>query len=294
VTLPVGRGELDSRETSAYFDHEGGFKLIAGRRVVTVRKLSLDTAAGELSGRIAGKRLDIASFRGLDSERDGFGLDIDVNGLTLTPQAAATLNRALGLHRVFKGGRSLGSLSSVVQPETVTISFGTIAIGGPETAFSKLESLKVHMGIWGGMEKWGQEIGEPYFLFPVKPATLPPDASAGILEGEPDDGVTMQIYESPPRNMLLRGPRVDLATQELSATVSALSGENPVTATIATLDYSNAKFQIRPNVGAFELMGIRAVASQFIADRLNEQFATPNLFQAGETLARVTMTLHAR
>ena len=104
----------------------------------------------------------------------------------------------------------------------------------------------------------------------------------------------MQIFAPPPREMLLRHPRIDLASRELSATLSALSTESPVTETIATLDYSAAKFQIRPRVGAFELMGIRAVANQFIADQLNERFATPGLFQAGETLARMTVTLHAR
>lgn len=67
-----------------------------------------------------------------------------------------------------------------------------------------------------------------------------------------------------------------------------------MTTTIATLDYSAAKFQIRPKVGAFELEGIRAVANQFIADQLNQRFATPGLFQAGETLARVSVVLHAR
>ena len=85
----------------------------------------------------------------------------------------------------------------------------------------------------------------------------------------------MEIHEPPPRNMLLRGMRIDLAARELSATVSALSAAGPVTATIATLDYSAATFQIRPEVGVFELMGIRAVATQFVADRLNERFATP-------------------
>jgi hypothetical protein len=120
------------------------------------------------------------------------------------------------------------------------------------------------------------------------------DASSGIPDGSEKDGVTMQIFAQPPREMLLRHPRIDLATRELSATLSPLSMEGPVTATIATLDYSAAKFQIRPKASAFELMGIRAVANQFIADQLNQRFATPGLFQAGETLARVSVVLHAR
>ena len=103
----------------------------------------------------------------------------------------------------------------------------------------------------------------------------------------------MEIFAAPPRNMLLRAPRIDLASGEMTAMVSAISQEGPVTAPIATLDYSAAKVQIRPRVGAFELMGIRAVANQFIAEQLNTRFQTPGLFQAGETLARVTVTLHA-
>ena len=41
-------------------------------------------------------------------------------------------------------------------------------------------------------------------------------------------------------------------------------------------------------------MGVRALSNQFVADQLNERFATPGTFQAGETLARMTVTLHAR
>jgi hypothetical protein len=93
--------------------------------------------------------------------------------------------------------------------------------------------------------------------------------------------------------MLLRGPRIDLASGELTATVSSLSQQEPITAPIATLDYGAADFRIRPKVGVFELMGIRAVANQFIAEQLNSRFQTPGLFQPGETLARVTVTLHA-
>jgi hypothetical protein len=106
--------------------------------------------------------------------------------------------------------------------------------------------------------------------------------------------VTMEIFAPPPREMLLRHPRIDLASRELSATLSPLSMEAPVTETIATLDYGAARFQVRPRAGAFELIGIRAIANQFIADQLNERFATPGLFQAGETFARMTVTLQAR
>lgn len=146
------------------------------------------------------------------------------------------------------------------------------------------------MGRLGTVERAGRN----YFLFEVAPTTVARDASTGILDTEENSGISMQIHESPPREMLLRHPRIDLTTRELSATLTPLSKENPETATIATLDYTTATFQIRPKANAFELMGIRAISTQFIADQLNARFATPGLFQPGETLVRMTLTLHAR
>jgi hypothetical protein len=292
ITLPVVAGATNGAPGRGALTVAGGFSFDSGARAARIGDILLNTGKGQSTARIAGTRRILAKHGALSTSPAGFGTRIRIQVLRLTGGTAAALNRRLGLPNVFRPGQRLGSLAIVAVPESVPIDFGTIAIGGPDTTFSKLESLGVQMGIWGASERWGQ--GETYFLFPVRPTALPPDAAAGILEGEPNDGITLEIFAPPPRNMLLRGPRIDLATRELSATVSALSGDDPATATIATLDYSAATFQVRPKVGAFELMGIRAIANQFIADRLNERFATPGLFQAGETLARVTMTLHAR
>jgi hypothetical protein len=291
LTLPVASGAFDPDAGSAIFVQSGGLRLVSGRRAVALRRLAFDTSMKSLRATVAGKRMRLARLSGATTlEPDGFDARLRVKRLLLTPAATAALNRALGLEEVLRPGRSLGSVNSLGEPSEVRIAFGKILMGGPDTAFSKLESLKVQMGIWGATEPWVAP-GERYFGFPVKPTTVTPDASAGILEGEPNDGVTMQIHEPPPRDMLLRGPRIDLATQELSATVSGLSASDPVTATIATLDYSAAAFQIRPKAGVFELMGIPAVANQFIADQLNTRFGAPGLFQAGETLARITVIL---
>lgn len=293
LILPVSAGGFDPDAGSGTLAHSGGLKLVSGTRSVALRNLALDAAGKRLTATIAGKRMRLAGLGGAKLQLEGFEFRLKAKRLPLTRAAATALNRALGLPNLLRGGRSLGSISGFGEPASVQIDFGQIALGGPDTAFSKLESLGVQMGIWGATQRWSAP-GENYFLFEVAPTTLPPDASSGILDGSEKDGVTMQIFAQPPREMLLRHPRIDLATRELSATLSPLSQEDPVTATIATLDYSAAKFQIRPRVGAFELMGIRAVANQFIADQLNQRFSTPGLFQAGETLARVTVNLSAR
>lgn len=293
IELPVVAGATNGDPGRGALTVGGGFSFQGGGRVARFAELLLNTGKGQSTAKIAGKRRVLARHGALESSPDGFGARIRIRHLRLTRGTAAALNRKLGLDGVFRPGRRLGSLVIVAIPATVPIAFGSIAIGGPETAFSKLESRQVQMGIWGASERWAAP-GETYFLFQVKPTTVSPDAAAGILESEPNDGIGMEIHAPPPRNLLLRGPRVDLAARELSATVSSLATDDPVTATIATLDYSAATFQVRPRVGMFELMGIRAIATQLIADQLNARFETPGLFQAGETFARVTLTLHDR
>jgi hypothetical protein len=270
----------------------GGFAFDAGARTARIGDILVNTGKGRSTARIAGEHGILAKHGRLSTGPAGFGTRIEIHDLRLTAGTSARLNRKLGLDGVFRPGRRLGSLLLVAIPETVPVDSGTIAIGGPGTAFSKLESIEAQPGVWGGTQRWAAP-GENYFLFDVAPTAVAPDASSGILESGANDGVTMEIFAAPPRNMLLRGPRIDLATGELTATVSALSQEGPITAPIATLDYAAGKIQIRPRVGAFELIGIPAVANQFIAEQLNARFLTPGLFQAGETLARITVTLDA-
>ncbi|HVQ58796.1 MAG TPA: hypothetical protein VMS60_07800 [Solirubrobacterales bacterium] len=293
LILPVAAGAFDADADTDTLAHIGGLKLASGKRSVSLRRLSFDASTKSLSATVAGKRIHIARLVGGSLERDGFDARLKVKRMPLTGTAAATLNKVLELPKILRAGRSLGSASGLGEASVVDIDFGKIAIGGPETVFSKLEALKVQMGLWGGSERWAAP-GENYFLFDIAPTTVTRDASAGILDTQENDGISMQIHESPPREMLLRHPRIDLTTRELGATLTPLSKENPVTGTIATLDYTTATIQIRPKVGAFELMGIRAISTQFIADQLNTRFATPGLFQPGETLARMTITLHAR
>jgi len=293
ITLPVVAGATNGAGGRGALTVDGGFSFDSGARAARVGEILVNTGKGQSTAKIAGTHRILAKHGPLRTSPAGFGTRIRIAELSLTGGTAAALNRKLGLPGAFQRGRRLGSLAIVAIPESVQIEFGKIAVGGPETTFSKLESLGVQMGIWGASERWAAP-GETYFLFPIEPTAVAPDASAGILQGEAGDGVSMEIHAPPPRNMLLREPRIDLASRELSARVSALSAEDPgETGTIATLDYGAAKFQIRPKVGAFELIGIRAVANQFIADQLNARFATPGAFQAGETLARITMTLHA-
>jgi hypothetical protein len=292
LTASISSGSFDVDAGRGAFELSGGLKLLDGRRTVVLREIRLDAGGKRFSAIVAGKRVQLARLAGAKLADEGFGARLEAPRLPLTRAGAAALNRVLALPEVLRAGRSLGSVDGFGEPSSVDVAFGSIAIGGPDTTFSKLASIGVDMGLWGGSEGWG-EGAERAFLFPLGPTTVATDGRTGVLAGGANDGITFQSYSSPPRDMLLRGPRIDLAAGELSATVSGLAGADLLTGTIATLDYSGATFQVRPKVGAFELMGIRAVAGQFIADQLSSRFGSPGMFQAGETLARVTVTMYA-
>jgi len=293
ITLPVGAGATNGAAGRGALTVEGGFAFRSGARSARVGDILLNTGRGQSTARVAGKHRILAKHGPLRASAAGFSTRIRIPTLRLTGGTAAALNRKLHLQGVFRDGQRLGSLSIVAIPATVPIEFGSISMGGPETTFSKLEGLGVEIGLWGSSERWAAP-GETYFVFPVTATGIAPDASSGTLASEPGAGVTMQFFSPPPRNMLLRDPRIDLAAQELSARVSAVSADDQgTTDVIAKLDYTAARFQIRPKVGAFELMGIRAIATQFIADELNTRFSTPGTFKAGETFARISLNLHA-
>ena len=292
IGMPVAAGATNGAPGRGALTLGGGFAFDGGNRIARVTDILVNTGRGQSTARIAGDHRILAKHGRLRSSPAGFGTRIRISNLKLTAGTAAALNRKLGLDGVFRRGRRLGSLALVAIPQTVPVEFGTIAIGGPDTTFSKLESIQAELGIWGATQRWSAP-GENYFLFDIAPTAIAPDATSGTLQGGADDGVTAEIHAPPPRNMLLRGPRIDLASRELTATISSLSQQDPTTDSIATLDYAAADFRIRPKVGMFELTGIRAVANQFIAEQLNARFLTPGFFQPGETLARITATLHA-
>ena len=290
ATMPVSSGTLDAPEAIADIAHEGGFKLRGPQRSVALRKLVLDIPAKQLRGKIGGRNLTIASLPKVGGAPDGFGARIAVPTLKLTRSAALALNRALGLDGVFVGGRSLGTISSLVQPQTVTIAHGMIALGGEASILAKLESQGVDLGLWGTSSRFG-EGSPPVFLFEVASGMLGPDASTGLINGE--SGLTLQRPQ-PNQDLLLVTPTVQLGPEGvLSAGLSALSGANLATGTIATLDTGAATTRIRFG-SRLELTDVKAIATGFLTDRLNATFAPPTPFAAGETLGELNLVLYTQ
>ncbi len=288
VTLPVAAGTLDRGEATAVVEHEGGFELKTGRRVARVRNLRLDTAARVLRGRIGGRKLVIASLRGLETERKGFTVGASVARLKLTANAAAAVNRALGVEGFFKAGRSLGALSTVALPDVVSTTTGAFTLGGEGTTLAKLESNGIAIGLWGTSTRYG-ETG-PFFGFEIAEGAMALDVFSGFFNGE--SGLTMINETQPSPDLLLSTPRMDLDSRTLTAGFSAISGASPTSGVIATLDTDAAKARVNPSIDIMELTGVRAISTQFLADTLNGTFAT-SIYTAGETLGSMNVVIYA-
>jgi hypothetical protein len=291
LTLAVSSGAFDSEAGKATFGHEGGVGLGGAGKRVAIKGLRLDPSSKSLSAVVAGRRIRLATLVGPELEREGFDARLEVRVLRLTGAAASSLNRAFG-QRALRAGATVGSLETLAEPSEIEPRYGTIAIGGADTTLTKLQAHGVEIGLWGDSEVAGEGVDRT-FLFPTGPTRIATDASAGFLESENNGGLTMQSFEGARHEMLLRTPRVDLATGELSATISSLSTEGAVTGTIGTLDFGDATVRSRLRIGAIEMSGIRVIPSQFIFEQLDERLSMPGAFQIGETLARMSINLRA-
>lgn len=180
LTLPVASGAFDPDAASGVLAHSGGLRLVSGRRSVALRGLRLNVSAKSLSAIVAGKRMRLAGLGGARLRSEGFDLRLTIKRLPLTQAAATALNRALGLARALRAGRSLGSANGLGEPSLVHIDFGSIALGGPDTTFSKLESLGAQIGIWGATQRWsapGETTSCSRSSRPCSPLTHQPESS---------------------------------------------------------------------------------------------------------------------
>ena len=97
----------------------GGIGLRGPRGSVDLRKLVLNTAKGRFNATIAGRSVVLATPRGVDGRPTRYGLEVSVGRLLLSGAGARSLNRALGLRRVFAAGAALARAR--VSGETVTV-----------------------------------------------------------------------------------------------------------------------------------------------------------------------------
>jgi hypothetical protein len=183
LTLPVTGGEVDPLTGGGTVNLGGGVKFKAGKKSATVKGLVLNTTKKELTAKIAGNKLKLASVSGYSFARNGFGVNMTVKKLKLTSKAAKQLNKKTGYTKgkpkPFIGGKLLGKAAAEEQPATVTIVPGNnVSFKANQELLKKLKDVKTEAKVIAPTTEKG--LGN--FELPITGGSIAPNASAGVVQ----------------------------------------------------------------------------------------------------------------
>jgi hypothetical protein len=179
VVFPARGGKFDSLSSRGTVEHEGALRFQSAGGKVPLKALQLKTTQPKapFSAKAGGGQLKIATAGGLRVSRAGFGAKVKVTKLALSDKLATKLGKKLALKQVFDGGMALGSASTRVNPETITVvGEGKVALNLDPAFLAKLNSLFVAVNPIFPAEHPGA------FELPIFGGAISPDASAGRLE----------------------------------------------------------------------------------------------------------------
>jgi hypothetical protein len=200
LKMTVKSGSLDPTTGKGTLTLGGGIKFKAGKKTAPVKALSLNTSNKSLSGKVANKKMKVASLAGVSFARDGFGTVVTVNKLKLTKSAAKQLNKKLGFsgksgkkhkrattsskdsNAVFKANQVMGSSRSNAQPtEVALLPTGNVNLATSLATLGKLAAVRVEIERLGGTTE-PASLPSPTYAFPISGGALSPTASAGTVQ----------------------------------------------------------------------------------------------------------------
>lgn len=297
VTLPAKGGLIEPASGSGWVDGAGGLSLRAGKRVVRLTEISVNTAKEGIWAKLDGKRGKIAVVKDPGFSRAGFGGTIRVAGLRLNAKTADRLNRRLGLDGVFRPGRPFAAVTSTYQPEWVQVAKGSLQISFDRAFLDKLKSVEIEprpfeMSVAGS--------NPLVYSAPLLGGAIYPTQShsAGFVEG----GFRLAKPESP-------GPVVTVGHLQLSQETDSFSnafhlhteagqlGAVPPPP-FATVELGGAGFQPDLPTRSLTISNARVVLAAGGAELINEAFAKPKgkdpIVAAGDPLGTASATLQGR
>jgi len=297
VTLPVDGGLIEPASASGWVDSTGGFKFRAGKRVAKLSEVTLNTAKEELRADLNGKRLKIATVKGFDFARAGFGGEIEVAGLRLNQRATNLLNRKLRLDDVFRPGRPFASVSSSFLPEWDQLSSGTFQIGLDSGFVAKLKSLEVEPVPFATSVVGTNPLvlGAPLINGAIYPSS---NNSWGGIEG----GLRISKPEAPGPVITLSNLGLSLESSKVPAAIMVHTESGQIAPSpggpLGAVDLAGASVRLDPDTRTLTVTDARATLEAPIADLINETFAKPKgkapAVAAGDPLGTVSMTMQAR
>lgn len=289
VALPIANAATEPKYGSGYFVLGGGFQLRDGKRVAKVKRLVLNTSKRALNAVVNGIAVKIAALPPQQVSLDGFDLELALRSLPLTPKAASTFNRRLGLDRVYKAGRSLGSVAATAHLESIRATSAQITIAVEGGFREKLQGVEA-------------DVVAPVVSMPAE-GTIGSGLASGTLSGE--SGLAFrQPHETPfgePFDYAIGfiSTWVDLGSHVVSggANVNSKEPRLPFLGPVATFPASSA-FQFNPETGEASASSLPLALDPALANLMNEVFGAPkgkpSYFAAGEPFGTASFTAQTR
>ncbi len=183
ATFTVTGGSLDPTTGKGEVTLGGGLKFTAGKSSAPIKALVLNTSKKSLTGKVAGKKVKIATLAGWSFKRNGFGVNLTIKKLKLTSAGANALNKKLGFSKgtpkPFLKNKLIAKAAAETQPSTVTIKPGNLMTLVTDSAtFKKLSDVKVKIPVSAPTTE--PSLGT--FAFPITGGTVGPTGTAGVVQ----------------------------------------------------------------------------------------------------------------
>lgn len=287
VTFPAVAGKFDPTQGKGTVEHEGVLVLEAKRGSASFKKLQLKTTrrSAPLAAKVGGGQLKLGTAKTLRESRQGFGEKLSVPALALADKVAARLNKRLHLRSPLRGGQPLASVTTTVQPQSVTIlGSGRTSLELDPAFAAKLDQLHVAVNPIFPAEHPGA------FTFAIFGGRLAPDFGTGKLETQGG----LEMLQLGGGQVIWREPVLDLdagsftpeADLEPSPPYGGKLGPSPV----AELGLGSAQKEADPRRRTISVTAASLTLPAATAATLNEVFAHPQgkdgFFLAGEALGR--------
>ncbi|HYC80221.1 MAG TPA: hypothetical protein VEB65_00460, partial [Solirubrobacterales bacterium] len=245
ATFKVTGGSFDPTTNKGSLTHSGGLKVKWGKTSVAIRKLELNTSKKGLFGKVAGKKMKIASLAGTKFARQGFGVKATIKKLRLTANFAVKLDKKLNPahpakskgHKKGKKGASksdaipvpfkanalLGSAKSSEQPSTTTlVPGGNLTLALNSDLATKLSNAQVKIETLSGTTTLP---GNTY-SFPITGGNFASTGTAGVVQSGGGLSLVQKLSiagKSLDTNITLGSVWYDLQAKTISVEVSATS-----------------------------------------------------------------------
>jgi hypothetical protein len=304
VTFTVSRGSLDPLTGLGIVNLSGGIRFKAGKRKALVKALVLDTTKKTLSASIAGKKLKLATVSAATATRNGFGVNISINSMRLTGQAARQLNRKLGFGSgggagaatsqaeapPFKADQVFGSARAETQPQRVAILPGgnaTLALSpsvGAKLTAVRVSSKPIAPTAFAAA-------GPPAaFALPIAGESIAPAATTGIVKTSGGVELSQSFKGGGGTTMTLGDIWVDLGTDTVTVELKVVSHGVNEEINLGSLgrrafsgvSLTGAAVTSDPVAHTVTVQNATATLGTATTDRLNQVFVGPYEKETGE------------